>query len=1011
MMKVRTLVAAVLLTVGPRGLVAQADVPQYAGPFQAVECTPRSGVGHVMDKIRSGSPVRIAYFGGSITEMDGWRRLSREWLQARYPGCVFSEIPAAIGGTGSSLGVFRFGQDVLDKKPDLIFVEFATNDHEDQTEQIWRNFEGFIRQAWKDNPDIDFIFAYTITDVMKSDYCSGYCTRAASAMEQLAAHYGITSINFGPRVAAEINTGRLVMSIGEVATAVPVETPNRDELIEEELAQQGKILFSKDGVHPVLRGHRFYLESITNSWPQIENLPAVDNEAKLGNPFADTTMEKAKMVSPEPWMMSGTWQQVAAQDKNGGFNTRFGGQSWMTETAGSRLSFRFKGSRCMIYDLLGPDCGQVWVTVDGVRRANPVARFDRFCTYYRLATLDMFSGADGVHEVVLELDAGQPDRTPVKEQGVTDEELAGEMYNGIEWTVGRIMLVGDIVGSESPAKAVSWFDANVESYTRWPRDAELAEKGEWSAPGGELGDRASMAAPGVLEVEAGEQSLVFSADEPLVLEQGKKVVVSSDFEISPYNVAELPEVDPLWKAAVVVGTDDVGTRYYGLCRSGSSNVWVPLEGVTVPDKTFVRLDLAFTMQGSGVVVTYKLDGVEARVNGRTAVPVVASKRFSGVHCGGFGQLTSLVGESKSTISGREFAYYAEFTPSAAALGGAVLENFPVLVRVSPSAIGNFSYSQCAADGSDIRFITPDAVVLDAECETWNPAGESLFWVSVPKLSATEGAFTMYWGEGRRPAPSPGVPAKVWSTGGYVSVLHMDVEEGYATTDSAGAFTSAAFVNPLPSMVGARGVVGGAYVNANRDQVRAIQMPSEDSKAMDTRINANGGVVTISAWVHNESGGGENYGMLLNTCGTPDGGGVDGIETGVEGSSSTWTVTDNSPNRRTGVPCTDLSVGWHLITISYAAAGAKVYIDGVEVPGLAGSRPYVGGVYWEWMIGARRADGGAACSWVGGIDEFRVRLAETSAERARTEYLNVVEGSIYTAGRAKRTASGSIITLF
>ena len=163
-------------------------------------------------------PVKIAYFGGSITAMDGWRRLSREWLKSRYPNCGIDEIDAAIGGTGSSLGVYRYGQDVLDKNPDLIFVEFATNDAGGKPENIWRNFDGIVRQTWKRNPTTDIIFVYTITASMMPDYVNGFCNRAASAMERIADHYGIPSICFGPRVAAEAKAGRLVMSMKELET-------------------------------------------------------------------------------------------------------------------------------------------------------------------------------------------------------------------------------------------------------------------------------------------------------------------------------------------------------------------------------------------------------------------------------------------------------------------------------------------------------------------------------------------------------------------------------------------------------------------------------------------------------------------------------------------------------------------------------------------------------------------------------------------------------------------------
>lgn len=121
------LIAALLSVVDPLCAQVAATRPVYRS-MPAVECQVRDGLGNVMAKIEAGQPVRIAYLGGSITEMDGWRRLSREWLQAQYPACTFSETHAAIGGTGSSLGVYRVGEHVLKYDPDLVFVEFAVND-------------------------------------------------------------------------------------------------------------------------------------------------------------------------------------------------------------------------------------------------------------------------------------------------------------------------------------------------------------------------------------------------------------------------------------------------------------------------------------------------------------------------------------------------------------------------------------------------------------------------------------------------------------------------------------------------------------------------------------------------------------------------------------------------------------------------------------------------------------------------------------------------------------------
>ena len=52
---------------------------------------------------------------------------------------------------------------------------------------------------------------------------------------------------------------------------------------------------------------------------------------------------------------------------------RFGnrmGTLWEATQPGSRLTFKFRGSTARLYDLLGPDGGQVLVTVDGVTQVQ-----------------------------------------------------------------------------------------------------------------------------------------------------------------------------------------------------------------------------------------------------------------------------------------------------------------------------------------------------------------------------------------------------------------------------------------------------------------------------------------------------------------------------------------------------------------------------------------------------------------------------------------------------------------
>ncbi|MDQ1256851.1 MAG: hydro protein, partial [Candidatus Hydrogenedentes bacterium] len=58
---------------------------------------------------------RVAFLGGSITEMTGWRDLTCDYLRRRFPDTEFDFVNAAISSTDSTLGAFRLAQDVLDK--------------------------------------------------------------------------------------------------------------------------------------------------------------------------------------------------------------------------------------------------------------------------------------------------------------------------------------------------------------------------------------------------------------------------------------------------------------------------------------------------------------------------------------------------------------------------------------------------------------------------------------------------------------------------------------------------------------------------------------------------------------------------------------------------------------------------------------------------------------------------------------------------------------------------------
>ena len=94
------------------------------------------GIACIMEKARQGNPMTAVFFGGSLTwganasdpNLTSWRGLTMRMLREKYPRTAWTFYDAAIGGTDTSLGIFRLERDVLSRKPDLVFLEFTLND-------------------------------------------------------------------------------------------------------------------------------------------------------------------------------------------------------------------------------------------------------------------------------------------------------------------------------------------------------------------------------------------------------------------------------------------------------------------------------------------------------------------------------------------------------------------------------------------------------------------------------------------------------------------------------------------------------------------------------------------------------------------------------------------------------------------------------------------------------------------------------------------------------------------
>ncbi len=402
---------------------------------EAQEVRARGGLPNFFLKAQTtGAEVKVGYLGGSITAQNGWRVQTLAHFKKAYPQASFAEINAAIGGTGSDLGVFRVRQDVLSQGPDLLFVEFAVNDGGADPQRIIRCMEGIVRQTWKANPKCDICFVYTVTEALSPPMLEGKLQRSASAMEKVADHYGIPSITLGMEVAKLAKAGKLVWR---------AKLPKTDA---EKAALGDKFVFAADGVHPHdSTGQVLYAQAIIRSLPAL----AIANNAPTphvsGRALDPANYERATLVPITAAKLSaGLAPADMAKDAFAKpWAKRLPTMVRLTQP-GQSIEFKFQGTHCAVYDVVGPAGGMVAVTLDG-KAQKSVPRIDAYCTYPRLSTFIVGTDLpEGVHTVRLELLADPIDKAAVlaRNKNTIDKP---ERFAPLEFHPGGLLILGELV--------------------------------------------------------------------------------------------------------------------------------------------------------------------------------------------------------------------------------------------------------------------------------------------------------------------------------------------------------------------------------------------------------------------------------------------------------------------------------------------------------------------------------------------------------------------------------------
>ncbi len=330
-------------------------------PVARAEIAPyhmRDGLPNFARKVaeKGTEPVRISYFGGSITAGAGsskpeycYRELLTQWLKKENPGSTLQPYNAAIGGTGSWLGAFRCWADVGYQRPDLVIVEFAVNDGGTPEDQVIASMEGIVRQLRTRTPSKpDILFVYTLVKDHLEDLKAGKLPPTMLYHEKVAAHYGIPSVVMAKHAADQIFAGKLTME-----------------------------QFAKDNVHPTDAGYALYLEALKPFFTEVKAAPLAKEAvaAKVPAPLSPRPMENARLV-PYDWAeMDDGWLgwQLSSTDRLP--------HVAVSDRAGATITLKFKGSQIGIYDIIGPDTGNVEYSLDGSEWKLKV-NFDRHCINY-----------------------------------------------------------------------------------------------------------------------------------------------------------------------------------------------------------------------------------------------------------------------------------------------------------------------------------------------------------------------------------------------------------------------------------------------------------------------------------------------------------------------------------------------------------------------------------------------------------------------------------------------------
>ncbi|MBQ9920679.1 MAG: S-layer homology domain-containing protein, partial [Clostridia bacterium] len=166
-----------------------------------------SRLASVFARAEKGEKITAAYIGGSLTQAGtadkngNWASGTSAWLERKFPKAEIVHVNAGWGGTNSDFGAVRMEDNVLMYDPDIVFIEFTTNDP-NGSDYYKQSMESLVRRALEHGDDTAVIIVLAGN---ANPYEGMLDSREMNC--DLAEYYGLPVIDFNAGLHVGIDAG------------------------------------------------------------------------------------------------------------------------------------------------------------------------------------------------------------------------------------------------------------------------------------------------------------------------------------------------------------------------------------------------------------------------------------------------------------------------------------------------------------------------------------------------------------------------------------------------------------------------------------------------------------------------------------------------------------------------------------------------------------------------------------------------------------------------------------